>query len=638
MESFLNLPTTLRRALLVFGDTLAVLVAVWAAFAIRLGEWWPELLQDVVWLFPLAVVILIPAFALAGLYRPILRYADETLLHAIVLGASAGILLMMAVWVFLREGIVPRSSWLIAWLVLVALVGGGRLLLRRYLRRRFRLSAPRTPVIIYGAGEAGAQLVQALRYSAEFEPVAFVDDHPRLWGSVIVGLKVRAPSRLLRLITHYDAGLILLALPSASHRRRREILEALAGLPVRVMALPTLAELTSGARRIDEFREIEVEDILGRDSVQPNLELLRARVHGKVVLVTGAGGSIGSELCRQILLLRPCRLVLFERSEFALYVIEQELQAMLGNMGLPLVELIPLLGSVVHRRRLQMVMERFGVETVYHAAAYKHVPIVEHNPIEGVRNNVFGTRYAAEAAIAAGVETFVLISSDKAVRPTNVMGATKRLAELILQGLAGEGGATRLCMVRFGNVLDSSGSVVPLFREQIRRGGPVTVTHPDVERYFMTIPEAAQLVIQASALAQGGEVFLLDMGEPVRILDLARRMIRLSGLTVRDDAQPEGDIEIQFTGLRSGEKLREELLIGSNDLPTAHPMIRRACEGHPPWPAIQQGLDRLDVAAHHFDYPAVRATLQELVAEYRPENGIEDWVWRADVAASSNVF
>jgi FlaA1/EpsC-like NDP-sugar epimerase len=507
LESFLNLPTTLRRVLLVFGDTLAVLVAVWASFAIRLGEWWPELLQDVVWLFPLAVVILIPAFALAGLYRPILRYADETLLHAIVLGASAGLLLMMAVWVFLREGIVPRSSWLIAWLVLVALVGGGRLLLRRYLRRRFRLSAPRTPVIIYGAGEAGAQLVQALRYSAEFEPAAFVDDNARLWGSVILGLKVRAPAKLPRLIVRYEVGLILLALPSASHRRRQEILEALAGLPVRVMALPTLAELTSGARRIDEFREIEVEDILGRDSVQPNLDLLRARVRGKTVLVTGAGGSIGSELCRQILPLRPRRLVLFERSEYALYVIEQELQSMLSNMGLPLVELIPLLGSVVHRRRLQTVMERFDVETVYHAAAYKHVPIVEHNPIEGVRNNVFGTLYAAEAARAAGVETFVLISSDKAVRPTNVMGATKRLAELILQGLSSEGGATRLCMVRFGNVLDSSGSVVPLFREQIRQGGPVTVTHPDVERYFMTIPEAAQLVIQASALAQGGKCF-----------------------------------------------------------------------------------------------------------------------------------
>ena len=637
LEQFLNLPATIRRALLIVGDTVAVLIAVWASFAIRLGDWWPYLLQDVVWLFPLAVFIVIPTFAAVGLYRPILRYADESLFYTIVLGASAGILLMIAVWVFLRAGLVPRSSWLICWLVLTALVGGGRLVLRRYLRRRFRSTAQRTPVIVYGAGEAGAQLVNALRYSAEFVPVVFVDDNPRLWGSVVLGLKVRAPFKLPRLVARHEAGLILLALPSTSHRRRREILESLAGLPARVMALPTLAELTSGARRIDEFREIDVEDILGRDSVQPNETLLRARVGDKAVMVTGAGGSIGAELCRQILALRPRRLVLFERSEYALYSIEQELGAMLANMGQPPVELIPLLGSVSHRRRLQVAMERFGIQTVYHAAAYKHVPIVERNPIEGVRNNVFGTLHAAEAAIAAGVETFVLVSSDKAVRPTNVMGATKRLAELILQGLAGEGSATRLCMVRFGNVLDSSGSVVPLFREQIRKGGPVTVTHPEVERYFMTIPEAAQLVIQASAMAQGGDLFLLDMGESVRIFDLARRMIRLSGLEVRDEEHPDGDIEVRFTGLRSGEKLREELLIGADDLPTAHPMIRRAREGHPPWPAIRDCLERLDAAARAFEYPAVRAILREAVAEYQPENGIEDWVWQAGMKEEAGV-
>jgi len=636
-EQILNLPTTARRALLIIGDTLAILIAVWASFAIRLGEVWPDLLQDVIWLFPLAAAILIPTFAAVGLYRPILRYADESLLYTIVLGVSIGVLLMMAVWVFLREGLVPRSSWLICWLVLIALVGGGRLLLRRTLRRRFRrVAAPRTPVIIYGAGEAGAQLVNALRYSTEFEPAVFVDDNPQLWGSVVRGLKVRASSKLPRLIARHEAKMILLALPSAPHRQRRNILEALAGLPVRVMDLPTLAELTSGARRIDEFREIEVADILGRDSIQPDLSLLQARVSAKVVMITGAGGSIGAELCRQILALRPCRLVLFERSEYALYVIEQELSAMLANMGQPPVELIPLLGSVLHQRRLQMAMERFGVQTVYHAAAYKHVPIVECNPIEGVQNNVFGTWRAAEAAIAARVETFVLISTDKAVRPTNVMGATKRLAELILQGLAEAGSATRLCMVRFGNVLDSSGSVAPLFREQIRQGGPVTVTHPDVERYFMTIPEAAQLVIQASALAQGGDVFLLDMGEPVRILDLARRMIRLSGLEVRDADHPDGDIEIQFAGLRSGEKLREELLIGATDAPTEHPMIRRACEQSLAWPVIHTYLERLSAASHAFDYPAVRTILQEAVVEYQPENGIEDWVWRAGRQAESH--
>lgn len=628
LEQFLNLPPDVRRLLLVIGDVIAVLVAVWASFAIRLGDWWPDMLQDVVWLFLLAPIILIPTFAGVGLYRPILRYADESLLYTIVFGVSVGILVMMAVWVFLREGLVPRSSWLICWLVLTALVGGGRLLLRRYLRRRFRSGTARTPVIVYGAGEAGAQLVNALRYGSGFEPVFFVDDNPRLWGSVVLGMKVWAPTKLPRLIARYEAPLILLALPSTSHRRRREILEALAGLPARVMALPTLGELTSGTRRIDEFREIDVQDILGRDSVQPNEALLRARVTGQVVMVTGAGGSIGSELCRQILALRPRRLVLFERSEFALYSIEQELDAMLDNMGWPAIELVPLLGSVLHRQRLQEVMESFQVRTVYHAAAYKHVPIVERNPIEGVYNNVFGTLYAAQAADAAQVETFVLVSSDKAVRPTNVMGATKRLAELILQGLAGEEGTTRFCMVRFGNVLDSSGSVVPLFRDQIRKGGPVTVTHPDVERYFMTIPEAAQLVIQSSALAQGGDLFLLDMGEAVRILDLAQRMIALSGLVVRDESHPEGDIEIQFTGLRSGEKLREELLIDADDLPTVHPMIRRAHEEHQPWSVISDCLQRLDAAGRRFDYPLVRAILQEAVTEYQPENGIEDWVWQ----------
>ncbi len=638
LEPFLNIPATIRRALLITGDACAVLIAVWASFAIRLGDLWPDLLQDVIWLFPLSLIILIPTLAAVGLYRPILRYADESLLYTIVLGVSIGVLLMMAVWVFLQQGIVPRSSWLICWLVLIALVGGGRLLLRRFLRRRFRRSAARIPVIIYGAGEAGAQLVNALRYSAEFEPVVFVDDNPHLWGSVVLGLKVRASSKLPRLIAQHEVKRILLALPSASHRRRRDILETLAGLPVQVLDLPTLAELTSGARRIDEFREIDVADILGRDSVQPNPDLLRARVCAKVVMVTGAGGSIGAELCRQILPLRPRRLVLFERSEYALYAIEQELSAMRANMSQPSVEIIPLLGSVAHQRRLQRVMTRFEVQTVYHAAAYKHVPIVECNPIEGVQNNVFGTWRAAEAAIAASVETFVLISTDKAVRPTNVMGATKRLAELILQGLAAEGSATRLCMVRFGNVLDSSGSVVPLFRDQIRQGGPVTVTHPDVDRYFMTIPEAAQLVIQASALAQGGDVFLLDMGEPVRILDLARRMIRLSGLEVRDDDHPDGDIEIRFTGLRSGEKLREELLIGADDAPTEHPMIRRAHEQHLLWPVIREGLERLSTASHEFDYPAVRLILREVVVEYQPDNGIEDWVWRAERLAEAKAL
>ena len=633
IESLFNIPPAARRTLLIIGDACAVLIAVWAAFAIRRGEVWPEILPDVAWLFPLSVAVAIPTFTIIGVYRPILRYADESLLYTLFLAVSASILLIMAFWVLLGDGLWLRSFWLLCWLVLMVLVGGGRLLLRRLLRRWFRPGARRAPAIIYGAGEAGAQLVNVLRLSAEYEPVLLVDDNPQLWGSVVRGLKVVPPSRLSRLIAKYEAQLILLALPAAPHHRRQAILESLARLPIRVMDLPTLAELTSGARRIDEFREIDVADILGRDSVQPNETLLRARVQDRSVMVTGAGGSIGAELCRQILALRPHRLVLFERSEYALYRIEQELSAMLANMerapALRRIELIPLLGSVAHRRRLQMAMEQFQVETVYHAAAYKHVPIVEYNPIEGVQNNVFGTWRAIEAALAARVDTFVLVSTDKAVRPTNVMGATKRLAELILQGLAGEGSETQLCIVRFGNVLDSSGSVVPLFREQIRKGGPVTVTHPEVERYFMTIPEAAQLVIQASALAQGGEVFLLDMGEPVRILELARRMIRLCGRTVRDETCPDGDIAIQFTGLRSGEKLREELLIGVDDAPTEHPMIRRACEQSLPWSVVRESLARLETASRNFDYPAVRAILRETVTEYQPDNGIEDWVWRA---------
>lgn len=628
MNTILNLPPHLRRALLVAADSVAIVVAVWGAFALRLGAWWPAMLQDVVWLFPLALLTLLPALAIAGLYRPILRYADESLLHSILLGSSAGVLGMMALWVLLAEGAIPRSFWILAWIVLVGLLGASRLVLRRYLRQRLRHHVPRTPLIVYGAGEAGAQLVQALRYSSSFEPLGFVDDNPRLHGSVILGLKVWPPSRLRRLITHHQIRVILLALPSASHRRRHAILEALAGLPVRVMALPTLAELTSGTRRIDELRDIQVEDILGRDAVQPDRALLQAKIHGKNVLVTGAGGSIGGELCRQILALHPQRLLLFEHSEYALYQIEQELRGMLANIAKPEITLLPLLGSVMQERRLRVLMQDFQVHTVYHAAAYKHVPMVERNPIEGVRNNVFGTWRALEAALAAGVETFVLISSDKAVRPGNVMGATKRLAELIVQARAEVSQGTRLCMVRFGNVLDSSGSVVPLFREQIRNGGPLTVTHPEVERYFMTIPEAAQLVIQASALAQGGEVFLLDMGEPIHIVELARRMIRLSGLTVRDALQPDGDIEIRFTGLRSGEKLREELLISADDVPTAHPMIRQAREAHVPWALLEQQLVALDAATHHCDCATVRDILQTLLPEYQPENGIEDWLWR----------
>jgi FlaA1/EpsC-like NDP-sugar epimerase len=629
IDSLLHLQKTSRRALMIAFDTLAVLAAVWASFAIRLGEWWPAWLDDVVWLFPLAAVATIPSLYGFGLYHSIVRHAGGALAYVIVKGVSIGTLLMVAVWVLAHGPLVPRSAWIIYWLVAVGLIGASRFVVRDLLRVRIRRAPQRSRVAIYGAGEAGVQLAQALSHSPELEPVVFVDDDPDLQGSRVAGLKVRRPGRLPRLVEAEQIGTVLLAMPSVPHRRRREIIDRLSELPVRVMAMPALAEIAAGTRRVDDVREVDIEDLLGRDPVEPKRELLERCITGKTVLVTGAGGSIGSELCRQIAVLGPRRLVLFEQSEPALFQIEQEVSKLVAGSVTP-VEAI--LGSVVHRRRMQRVMEAFGVDTVYHAAAYKHVPMVEHNPIEGVQNNVLGTLHAAEAAVAAGASTFVLVSTDKAVRPTNVMGATKRFAELILQGLAQQGGATRFCMVRFGNVLASSGSVVPLFREQIRHGGPVTVTHEEVTRYFMTIPEAAQLVLQAGALGRGGDVFVLDMGEPVRILDLARQMIRLSGLEVKEGPEADGDVEIKVIGLRPGEKLYEELLIGERDEPTEHPRIRRASEESLPWNAVQAFVDRLQEASRSCDAAAVRALLQEAVRGYEPEGEVVDRLWLAERA------
>ncbi|MFT3961363.1 polysaccharide biosynthesis protein [Propionivibrio sp.] len=448
----------------------------------------------------------------------------------------------------------------------------------------------------------------------------------------LAGLRVHSPDELADIIVAKNVEEILLAVPSASRQRRAEIINSLEYLQRKVKLLPSMSELVSGSITAESIREVEIDDLLGRDPVSPDLSLLGKCITGKVVLVSGAGGSIGSELCRQIIRMKPLRLVLMELSEFALYSIEQELSALCASKNLP-VEIIPLLGSVIHLHRNERIMKSFGVHTVYHAAAYKHVPLVEHNPIEGVRNNVVGTRRMAEAALAASVETFVLISTDKAVRPTNVMGATKRLAELVLQGLARNGGKTRFCMVRFGNVLGSSGSVVPLFRKQIAAGGPITLTHPEITRYFMTIPEAAQLVIQAGAMGQGGEVFVLDMGQPVRIMDLARRMIRLSGLTVKDEHRPDGDIAIEIVGLRPGEKLYEELLIGKNVEGTAHPLIMRAYEHELPWPILEERLTVLDVACQSFAYEQVLELLASLVHEYTPTRHDENLLLWETLAA-----
>lgn len=628
LRRLIDSPRLARRLALVTSDTVAVAIALWAAFSLRFGQLWPQMLEQVKWLFPVAILVSLPVFHALRFYRSLIRYAGAEMLYAIVKAVTLSLLIIIAIWVFSHGDTVPRSSWFIYWFVLIGLIGGSRLLARDVLRSELMTRGDRQRVAIYGAGAAGVQLATALRHSTEFRPVVFVDDKRDLRGSEINGLRVYSPSRLKKLVQQREIDGILLAMPSVSSGRRRQILDALAPLPVQVLAMPGLPELASGAKRIDELREVDVEDILGRDPVGPRGSLLERCVRGKAVLVSGAGGSIGSELCRQIIQHAPRLLVLFEHSEYALYAIERELNATLRAKGVN-VEIVPILGSVLHRQRVQRVMQAFGVETVYHAAAYKHVPIVEHNPIEGIQNNIFGTLHVAQAAIAAGVETFVLISTDKAVRPTNVMGATKRFAELILQALAQEKSSTRFCMVRFGNVLASSGSVVPLFREQIRRGGPVTVTHPDIVRYFMTIPEAAQLVIQAGAMGEGGDVFVLDMGEPVRILDLAKRMIRLSGLEVRDEVHPHGDIEIVYTGLRPGEKLYEELLIGDHDAPTEHPMIMRAEEEQLAWPQIDAYLERLSVASRKYDWQDIRAVLKEAVRGYTPESDIVDWLWLA---------
>ncbi|MDX1605839.1 MAG: nucleoside-diphosphate sugar epimerase/dehydratase [Candidatus Competibacterales bacterium] len=614
IDGFLGLSRTARRTFLLLLDAGAVMVSVWAGFAIRFGEGWPLMLQEAMLLFPLALGVSLPIFWAVGFYRSILRYAGRDLFYVLLKGTSLSLLLVMAAWLLLRGASVPRSAWLVQGLVLLALIGGSRLLLRDFLLRRFAANVTRKPVIIYGAGVAGVQLAIALKHDPEFIPVAFVDDSPELQHSLIVGLKVYKPTQLSRLVQREQIDAVLLALPSISRQQRRLILDRLTPLPVRLLVMPSLTELASGTKRIDELRDVDVEDILGRDPIKPQAGLLTACIRDKTVLVTGAGGSIGAELCRQIIQAGPRRLVLLEWSEYALYRIERELSERVVHPG-RVVELVPVLASVTDRPILHRILREQSVQTVYHAAAFKHVPIVETNPIEGVRNNVFGTLYTAEAAIAAKVETFVFVSTDKAVRPCNVMGASKRFAELVLQGLSGESARPRFCMVRFGNVLASSGSVVPLFREQIRHGGPVTVTHPEVTRYFMTIPEAAQLVIQAGSMAAGGEVFVLDMGEPVRIEILARRMIELSGFQVRDEQNPGGDIEIRFTGLREGEKLHEELLLSPEHQSTSHPMIRQAREASLSMPQVRHYLDLIKRALESFDETTLRALLHEAVDE-----------------------
>lgn len=609
----LDLSRGTKRRILIAGDVLGLMLVFFLAYAVRTGALWPTISPW--WLLLLAPLLTMPALRLMGFYQGMVRYSGRDSVVLSLLAMTLGTALMAGVMAFMGWKGVPRSVLFIYWALGLLYLTGSRLALRGYLNWAIHGRRPLTAVAIYGAGYSGIELMTALKRGYKFDPVVFVDDRSSLHGSRIEGVPVLSPQALSSWVERGRVRTVLLAMPSATRAQRLRIISFLETLPVTVKSVPALGDIVAGVARIEQVQDVAIEDLLGRDPVPPRAELLTTCITGKNVLVTGAGGSIGSELCRQIMQCNPRRLVLVEHSEFGLYSMEQELRQMLGGRR---IEIVPILGSVVNRGLLVDVCRQYRIHTLYHAAAYKHVPIVEHNPSAGVRNNILGTFTAAEAADVAGVERFILISTDKAVRPTNVMGATKRFSELILQAMAARGSETVFSMVRFGNVLGSSGSVVPLFRKQIDKGGPVTVTHADVTRYFMTIPEASQLVIQAGAMARGGEVFVLDMGEPVRIYDLACTMIRLMGRRVKDERCPEGDIEIKVTGLRPGEKLYEELLFNDDGVGTDHPMIMQAREEHFSWEQISAALDEFRVALDHNDTVAMRALLRRFVAGYVP--------------------
>lgn len=621
-KSINELSRNTRRMLLVAFDIVALPVALWAGYALRVGNLWPEYIGTAWWLFIAAPAVAIPIFVRMGLYRAVLRYAGSQSLIVIVKAVTITTLVLPALLVLSQTNGVPRSVFFSFWLFSLLFIGGSRLFVRSYIHTYTRRKLNKQPVVVYGAGSAGAELAKAIQSGWEYDPVAFLDDDIEKQGVEIHGIKVYSPDKLTSLIDEKHVSQVLLAMPSLLTRQRQKILEKLEVYPVHVRTLPGITDLVSGKATLSDIREVDVSDVLGRDVVPPDPSLIEHCIRDKNVMVTGAGGSIGSELCRQIVEHSPSKLVLYEQSEFALYKIEKELEPYNVNL-----EIIAVLGSVTDPTRVEAVLNCFNIHTVYHAAAYKHVPLVEQNPFEGLQNNVFGTWRTAEAAKAAGVETFVLISTDKAVRPTNIMGATKRFAEMVLQGMDDNSDKTRFIMVRFGNVLDSSGSVIPLFRKQIKKGGPVTVTHPEVTRYFMTIPEAAQLVLQAGALGEGGDVFVLEMGDSIKVDDLARSMIHLSGLEVCDDNNPDGDIVIEYTGLRSGEKLYEELLIGDNVTGTEHPKIMRAAEEKLPWDQLLKYKEDFEMARSEFETKKIKLLLEEAVSGYCADKDIVDPVW-----------
>lgn len=624
-KELLGLPRWVKQFIAIGVDSACALFATWLAFSLRLDEL-HGFIPEQKWAYLAAALLVAPVFIQFGVYKTVLRFTGA---HTMILMSKAVAIYGLLYFTFIfmiASPYIYRSIGIVQPVILFLLMAIVRMTASFGLGFRAYGKNGRPvlgTLLIYGAGHSGMQIASALRQSGQYFLAGYIDDSPQYQGSTINGLMVYPPNEIERLINTHGVSDILLAMPSIGRARRNEVLENLRPYQVHVRSLPDLVDLAQGRVTVLDIKELAPDDLLGRESVTPNQELLEKNILNKVVLVSGAGGSIGSELCRQILQANPSKLLLLDHSEYSLYRIESELRAHLESQSAAKTELIPLLGSVRDISRLDYIFKRWNIDTVYHAAAYKHVPLVEHNPAEGLQNNVLGTFNLAQVAKAHGVSNFVLISTDKAVRPTNVMGATKRFAELILQAMAdlrnsSDGSNTCFSMVRFGNVLDSSGSVVPLFRDQIKAGGPVTLTHPEVTRYFMTIPEAAQLVIQAGAMAKGGEVFVLDMGEPVRIYDLAHRMIELSGLTVQDPKTGEGDIEIVISGLRPGEKLYEELLIGENPIPTAHPRIMMAREDFLSWSEITPELELLRLNLDQPDYGGLTSQLKRIVHGYQP--------------------
>ena len=635
----LKLSRGAKRGVVILLDISLCILAVWLAYYLRLGEF-IGFARDSQWgegasLAAITSVLLaLPLFIISGLYRAIFRYSGWPALLAVARGVGIYGLLFLSVFTVIGVTNVPRTVGIIQPVLLLFFVGSSRALARMWLGGQY-LSilkrAARPKVLIYGAGNAGRQLANAMATSNEMLVAGFLDNDDRLHGQMLNGQPIYNPMDLGSLSVTLNISTVLLAMPSLSRKRRNEILNEIRGTNVAVRTLPRVTDLVQGKVSVSDLRELDIDDLLAREPVSPNRILLSKSIVGKIVLITGAGGSIGSELCRQIIAIKPAKLLLIEQSEFALYAIDQELeQKLAASNGAKSTKVVPLIASVQDEDRMREIMYSWRPDTVYHAAAYKHVPLVEHNMAAGIKNNLLGTLKTALAAVENGVTDFVLISTDKAVRPTNVMGASKRLAEMALQAISANlqniKGDTKFSMVRFGNVLGSSGSVVPKFRQQIRDGGPVTVTHPEVTRYFMTLPEAAQLVIQAGAMAKGGDLFVLNMGHPVKIMDLARRMVELSGLTVKDEVETGGDIEIVLTGLRPGEKLYEELLIGNNPEKTIHPRIMRAQENFIIWEEFEPKLHALEIALNTNDVGVIRMMMQQLVEGYVPNDDILDWV------------